>query len=116
MDLLMNRVPGKSIVDAAQEIFGNFGIDKFEERFSCHYVDDHYYIGSSGHLTVKVMLNDDEDHADLPIWVHIESNDAGPWLELQFVEPLVKDKLLTAGYSVARIEKFGLKGEKRIEY
>jgi hypothetical protein len=116
MDLLMKRVPEESLEEVAHEVFALFGIGKFEERFSSHYVDDRYFVGQSNDLTVKVMLTDDGAHADLPLWIHLEPSGTTPESALQFIELLVKEKLLPRGYSVARLEEFGLTGEKRIDY
>lgn len=112
----MSGLPAMSLEDFAQEIFPIFGIADFEERFSSHYIDDHYYVGQRENLKVKVMLTDDEEHEDLPFWIQLERIDLGSEPETDFVEPLVKDELLPRGYSVARIEKFGLKDEERINY
>jgi hypothetical protein len=112
----MNMVPASSIEKVAEEIFEVFDIAEFEERFSSHYVDEHYFVGRSDKFVLKVMLTDDDEYSDLPFWAHFERVSPIPELDIQFVENVVKEKLLPRGYKVARLERFGLKGEERIDY
>ena len=73
MDLLLSGFPSSTLEDVARNVFAAFGIWEFEERFNSHYVDDHYFVGHHEDITVKVMLTDDEEHADLPFWIHLET-------------------------------------------
>ncbi|HZZ35833.1 MAG TPA: hypothetical protein VFE03_08915, partial [Caulobacteraceae bacterium] len=65
---------------------------------------------------MKVMLSDDTDHLDRPIWVRLSvPNDGEPDVE-KSIRELVLERFVPAGFKVSRLENIGQKGELRTDY
>ena len=116
VNLLMASVPDETITTLAAKIFPLFGVTSYEERFGSHYVEERYFFGGNDQVEVKVMLSDDQDHSDRPFWVRLSARGEVVDLGDQLIDQLIQEKLLPSGLRVARIDKFGQIGEKRIDY
>ena len=116
ISLLMSSTSEETLDTFAQKIFKLLIIENYEERFSSHYVDDHYFLGTNADVKFHVMLSDDEDYSDLPFWLELSIVNLESELNEEDVNNLVHNKLLTSGFNVARIDNFGQIGEIRKDY
>lgn len=115
-DLLLAVPDHEQTLEAfAKNFFALVGINAYQERDSVHYVDEHYFVGVAGSVKFKVMLHDDEEHADLPFWVAIDSASQDPWsFDLQ---SFVSSLLIPKGWKVAEIRNFGRVAiEQRLDF
>ncbi|QBG97583.1 hypothetical protein [Xanthomonas oryzae] len=112
----MTSSPEETIATLAAKIFLVFDIESYEKRFGSHYVEEHYFLGRTDLIEVKVMISDDQDHSDRPFWVRLNSRESGADLDVDLIENLVRDRLIPSGLQVARIDKFGQVGEERFDY
>ncbi|QWT22173.1 hypothetical protein KPL74_09210 [Bacillus sp. NP157] len=100
----------------AAKVFPLLGVTSYEERSGSHYVEERYFIGGTDQIEVKVMVSDDRDHSDRPFWIRITGRRNCVDLSDALIEKWVREKLLPAGLSLARIDKFGQVGEERVDY
>lgn len=101
----------------AQAFFKFADIKEGQKRESSNYVDSRYYRGYAYGAELTVSLADEEGNDDLPFWVQIAttSHHAADVLE-GLVDCLVRERLLPAGFHVARMMNFGRQDEHRIDY
>jgi hypothetical protein len=116
MDLLIASREEESLTTIADKLFSIIHINDFKERFSAHYVDEHYYVGENQNMEVKVMLSDDLGNLDLPFWLSLSTIDEEVDLDVDEIYKLIHSELIPSGFRVARMEKFGQIGEQRIDY
>ena len=82
------------------------------------YVEGHYFKGARDEAEFTVSLSDEEGNEDLPVlvWVQVAANlDADGALD-DAASRVVRERLLTAGFRVARMVNFGRRDEQRIDY
>ena len=116
VNLLCSNKRLASLAEFSVDLFQKLSIVRFERRESSNYADGTYFRGKFDLGEVTVSLADEEGDEDLLYWVCIElAKDAGA-LSREIIDELVVDKLLTHGYSVARIEDFGKMNQRRIDY
>lgn len=87
-----------------------------QERESSSYVEGRYFKGSRDGVEFTVALSDMEGDEDLPMWVQVAGNmDADGALD-DAVSRVVRERILAAGFRVARMVNFGRRDEQRIEF
>lgn len=100
----------------AESFFNAVGVVDGQERESLNYAQGRYFKGSHEGKEFNVSMSGDEGNDDLPVWVQVAANvSAGPSLE-DAVSRMVLERLVRAGFRVARVENFGKFGEQRFDY
>jgi len=61
------------LAELASRVFQLLGLNKVEERESSNYVDGHYFVAYAESVAVKVCHSDDEQMAEYPFWVVLQS-------------------------------------------
>lgn len=105
-----------SLREFAESFFNAVGIVDGQERESSHYADGHYFKGSCVGAEFMVSLSDEDGNEDLPFWVQVAADVSGGGALEDVVNRVVKERLLAAGFRVARMVNFGKRGEQRIDY
>ena len=101
----------------AKAFFEAIGIFEYEERESSNYIDEHYFIGSDGALSVQICIYDVEGYEDMPYWVTIDADMAKLEDLVDLVDQIVRKKAMPMGFRFARMINIGrIEGENRIDY
>jgi hypothetical protein len=98
----------------AEKFFRLIGVVDYEKRQSGHYVDETYFVGSIGNEKITIALSDEEGFDDLLYWICFEA-DSDEGAEDQ-ADLIAKDRLIPAGMRVSKIEEFGKRNMRRIDY
>lgn len=116
VNLLCAHADKPSLREFAEAFFDAAGILDGQERESSNYVEGRYFKGSRDGAEFTVSLSDEEGNEDLPMWVQVAANlDADGSLD-DAMSRVVRERLLVAGFRVARMVNFGKRGEQRIDY
>jgi hypothetical protein len=115
VDILVSKKDLESLDDFARLFFGIAGIQSFEMRDSEHYEGGHYFIARTGDRTFKVMFSNSAKHNDLPFWLRLSSTDEAELLTAAEIDALAQ-KLVRAGYKVARVIDKARYSERRVNY
>jgi hypothetical protein len=116
-DLLCAR-PGKhGLTELARAFFKVIGTEDSEQRHSSNYVEETYFRGSLEGVKFTVCWADYDGNEDLPFWVMIEGDQDTDDALNAVVDRVVRERLLGAGFRVARVVNFGkLEGALRIDF
>lgn len=101
------------LAEFSQRIFGALRALDGTQRSSSNYLEDIYFVGKIEGGRVTAALSDEVGFDDLPYWLCIEMEDD----EMQQrVESLIRAVSSATGMQVAKIENFGKKNMRRINY
>lgn len=116
INLLCAHADKQSLHEFAGAFFDAVGIVDGQERESSNCVEGRYFKGSRDGAEFTVSLSEDEGNEDLPVWVQVAANvDADGALD-DALSRFVRERLLPAGFRVARMLNFGKRDEERIDY
>jgi hypothetical protein len=116
VNLLCAHAAKPSLREFAEAFFDAAGIVDGQERESSNYVEGRYFKGSRDGAEFTVALSDEEGNEDLPVWVQVAAHlDADGALD-DAVSRVVRERLLAAGFRMARMVNFGKRDEQRIDY
>jgi hypothetical protein len=116
VNLLCAHAEKSGLHEFAEAFFDAAGIVDGQERESSNYVEGHYFRGARDGAEFTVSLSDEEGNEDLPVWVQVAANaDTDVALD-DALRRVIEERLLTAGFRVARMVNFGSRDEKRIDY
>lgn len=115
-NLLCAHADKPSLYEFAEAFFDAMGIVDGQERESSNYIEGRYFKGSRDGAEFTVSLSDEEGNEDLPVWVQVAANlDADGALD-DALSCVIRERLLAAGFRVARMVNFGKRDEQRIDY
>lgn len=116
IDLLAD-LPGVQEVESfANTLFAALGVEDYESRESSNYSEGRYCLGRSKAFTLTVAASDEDGYDDLSYWLHVKLDVPDTDGAVGIIDKLMRDKVLPAGFRVARISNFGKRDEQRIDY
>lgn len=116
VNLLSAHTETTSLREFAEAFFNAAGILNGQERESSNYLGGRYFRGSNESAEFTVSLSDEEGNEDLPYWVHVAGHSSTDGALEQEVSLVVRERLIAAGFQVARMVNFGKRDEQRITY
>ncbi|UXY14525.1 hypothetical protein N8I74_14530 [Chitiniphilus purpureus] len=102
------------LAEFAQRVFSALDVMDSIERTSSNYLDERYFVGSVGGGQLTVALSDESGFDDLPYWLSVEAETASNIPA--HLDALIKERLRAAGVRFAKIESFGKKDMRRVDY
>jgi len=116
INLLCAHSEKPDLREFAKTLFDALGIVGDEERESSNYAEGRYFKGSRDGAQFTVSLSDEAGNDDLPVWVRVSDNVSPDGALEEVVSRVVRERLIAAGFRVARMTNFGKRGEHRIDY
>ena len=116
IDLLSSNKEASDLTSFAERLFLALNVHSYEERESSNYVNGHYFRGYIDALSFVVAIADDEGNEDLPYRIHVDAQDVIKQNLSEIVDRIVRERMLTSGFQVARMVNFGRKDEQRLDY
>lgn len=116
VDLLAD-LPGIHGVEGfANALFMAIDVENSESRDSSNCNSRLYFLGRGKGFTLTVAPSDEDGHEDLPYWIHVKLDVPDADGAVGFIDKLIQEKILPAGFRIARICNFGKRDERRIDY
>lgn len=116
VNLLCAHAETTSLREFAEAFFDAAGIVDGQERESSNYAEGRYFRGSHEGAEFTVSQSDEEGNEDLPFWVQVVANVSADGTLEDAVNRVARERLIAAGFRVARMVNFGKRGEQRIDY
>jgi len=116
VNLLCAHVNKLGLREFAETFFHVAGITDFQERESSNYPEGHYFVGYHDGAEFTVSLSDESGHEDFSVWVQVTADVSEDGAAESLLNRNVREKLIVAGFRMARMENFGKRGEQRIDY
>lgn len=116
VNLLCAHAENPGLSEFAEAFFDAAGVVDGQERESSNYAEGRYFKGSHEGTEFTVSLSDEEGNEDLPFWVQVAASLGADGALEDAVSRVVRERLVAAGFRVARMVNFGKRGEQRIDY
>lgn len=113
--LLCSHADLSTLDEFVARVVSTTGIRDIEERQSSNYVEERYFAGRYEDLKCTIAYADELENLDRPYWIALEGDVRADAL-ISMVNELSLQKLLPAGFKVARMVNFGTFDEQRIDY
>lgn len=114
-NLLLSNAANDDLAVLAERICGLLGATGLEERDSENHPGGGYFKARTSFAEIKVMVYEDSGHPDLPVWLCLRPSSTKDF-DANFIDELVRSRLLPAGFKVALVQNFGALTEKRKDY